>query len=76
MKTNTLPKGQRYRLWWDGRTTNGEQSVPISAAVNGEFYNVVKTDRMCRNGRYVAALTIVDNENNEKSVIKPVVLFK
>jgi|GEM_PF-1305043 len=64
-----------YYLWWDGRgKTIGEADVR-SINPDKNWFEVAG-DKMCRNGRYFAVLTVTDIKNKEERFMKPVVLFK
>jgi hypothetical protein len=69
------PDGKPYELWWDGKTTNGRQDLQVTA-LESHDYSSIRTERLCRNGRYTVVLTISDTAGKEKNYVKPVVLFK
>jgi hypothetical protein len=61
---------QNYRLWWDGKTTNGEKSW------DGNESTAIETSKMCRNGRYFAVLSVTDLGGKQIDSRLPVVLLK
>jgi hypothetical protein len=61
-----------YRIWWDGKTT--DKTVSIMGKPTDGNYRVLG-NRMCRNGRYFAVLTL-DDHKKKKQIMKQIVLFK
>lgn len=68
VKIPSAVKAKEYRLWWDGRMTDGKQIL--------DGVSPIATSRMCRNGRYFLVLSVKNMEGKERHYTKPVVLLK
>ncbi|MFW5959914.1 MAG: hypothetical protein ACOCSE_02210 [Chitinivibrionales bacterium] len=67
-----------YRIWWDGRTNDENDpdfNLNVESLRQDDAPVYVRGDKMCRNGRYFAVLTVKDSDNTEK-IMKQVILFK
>jgi hypothetical protein len=72
------PKMVEYKLWWNGRTTNGDvlwDALPMGNDPNTRIFPQ-SGGKMCNNGRYFVMLTIEDSNGKEKSYLKHVVLVR
>jgi hypothetical protein len=64
-----------YHIWWDGKGKTGDYAELVTINAERKWLKVVG-ERMCRNGRYFAVLTVKDIKNNEERFMKPIVVFK
>jgi hypothetical protein len=61
-------KSKEYRLWWDGRMTDGKQTL--------DGVSPIAKSRMCRNGRYFLILSVKNADGKQRHYTRPVVLLK
>jgi len=67
-------KNSTYTLWWDGKSTKGDQSVPIKdiSKVNEHIAH----GPLLRNGRYFVVLSVKDLQGEVVHIKKPVIILK
>jgi hypothetical protein len=68
-------RGEELRLWWDGTSLRETYTIGGNRELETDAGIQIRGDRMCRNGRYFAVLTVSSNEE-EKQYMKPIILFK
>lgn len=68
---------KEYKIWWDGKTVRTTRALGIDHLVGTEQDGVymIEGERICRNGRYIAVLTIEDSDT-KKQYKKSIILFK
>jgi hypothetical protein len=76
-----VPKAEparAYYVWWDGKTN--DRDIDAARYVVGQtttektFY--APGDRLCRNGRYIAIVSLKDQNGNVKHYMKQAILIK
>ena len=66
---------ETYYIWWDGKGKTDDNASLMSINPERKWLQI-QGDKMCRNGRYFAVLTVTDMKNNEERQMKPLVVFK
>ncbi|MBD3392859.1 MAG: hypothetical protein GF418_12205 [Chitinivibrionales bacterium] len=66
---------ETYFLWWNGKGKTGREA-DITWIKPERHWGEIHGDKMCRNGRYFAVLTVTDIKNEEERFMKPIVVFK